>query len=370
MPNRKYLIFPIIFAAVLTPVFIVALLTYQPGSDCDECDCAAVPAAAAHSHGFGLASVVKDDLQLIFNVTPGAPLYEVVDGKLQVCGGLVEGDRADEMRHITVDVLDARLALGERLPVDVRLELREQSTGHVVVRAGAPAMYAPGHGYHFGDNFLVPSGGTYDWTVTVSPVQALRQEGAQDLWQQPVTWDGTFTIAEDGTIASDATPRAPMTLLLDMVEAGMHVSVNATAPVALYDVVADTSTALDVPANSHYFVVDVTDHSVNYEEKLPGAEVTLTFTRGGNTKTVPLNPVISPDYGFHYGANVPLADGTWTVTLEIGALNFWRHAGATISLGREPLRATFTFEAVQPTPGPQARLGAADAARQGQDAPR
>ena len=107
MSGHKSLIYPIIFTLALAPILIVLLLTYNPGGG--SCNCTIQ--AAAHTHGTALASVIKDDMQLIFNVSSAAQLYQVVDGKLELCGG----DMTDaDMKHITVDVLDAHLALGER----------------------------------------------------------------------------------------------------------------------------------------------------------------------------------------------------------------------------------------------------------------
>ena len=98
------------------------------------------------------------------------------------------------MKHVTVDVIDARFGLGERLPVTIALAIQRADSGETVVEATAPAMYAPGHGYHFGDNYVPPSGAAYDWTFTISPVEALRQEGTEDLWLEPVEWRGSFTL--------------------------------------------------------------------------------------------------------------------------------------------------------------------------------
>jgi len=81
--------------------------------------------------------------------------------------------------------------------VEVQIEIRAAESGEIVVQA-ALRDDSPGHGYHFGDNFNVPNGASYDWTVTISPVQALRQEGAQTLWLDPVTWTGSFELDADG----------------------------------------------------------------------------------------------------------------------------------------------------------------------------
>ncbi len=337
-PKRKWsmFVFPAIFILVMAPIVAIALITFRP--DDAQCeDLAALP-AAPHSHGSGLASTVQDGMQLIFNVSPAAELYEVVDGKVQVCSG----ELSDDMKHVTVDVNDARLRLGERLPVEVDLTLRRADTGDVVVNALAPAMYAPGHGYHFGDNFLVPGGAAYTWTVVVSPVQALRQEGAQDLWLEPVTWEGEFVLDEDGTVSG---VRGAAQVIGDVMRGGVHVVLSHHAAVDLYAVdEPGLSVPQAAPPGSTYFLVEVTDHVVNYEEKLVGADVTLTFAQGEDVQEVVAPPVISPDYGFHYGANVVLEPGTWEVTVTVGGLDFLRHAGAALSLPREPIVATFTYE--------------------------
>ena len=335
MQNRNLLIYPLIFAAVLVPVMIAALVTFQPGADCDDCDCATLPAVAAHTHGAGIARSVQDNMQLILNVSNAAALYQVVDGTLEICGGAVEGN----MKHITVDVNDARLALGERLPVDVTLTVRAANTGAVVVEAGMPAMYAQSHGYHFGDNFLLPNDATYDWTVTISPVQVLRQEGAKNLWTEPVTWSGTFTVDAEGNVIGKAGSVQPIG---DAIDEGLHIMLGYQGGQPLYEPGAAEPATL--AANSRYFVVDVTDHTVNYEEKLPGATVALHFESGDTSFSVPLEPVISPEYGFHYGANVPLTAGEWQITVEVTELNFWRHAGSAVNLARNPVRATFTLK--------------------------
>lgn len=338
--DRKILLYPVIFAVVLlVPVLAAALVVFDPGDEC-VCDCTNVLPAAAHTHGAGLVTAIKNDMQLVFNVSPAAQLYQVVDGQLELCGGDIE-DRA--MKHVTVDVKDARFALGDRLPVEVAIEIRAADDNRVIVQAGAPAMVAQGHGYHFGDNFRVPNDASYAWTVTISPVQALRQAGAAAVWQEPVSWSGTFTVAADGTVTGQATPPQ---LVGQATEQGLHITLSVEKPQPLYRVVDGESLPVEAnapEAGTRYFVVEVTDHSVNYEEKLPGAAVTVIFTQGDSQHIQQFDPVISPVYGLHYGANVALEPGEWTITVEVDGLDFMRHAGAAVSLGRNPVVSTFVY---------------------------
>ncbi len=341
MADRKTLVYLLVFVLALVPALAIALLTYRPGDD-GEC-ASAVPATyAPHIHATGLAVEIKDGMQLIFNVSPAAQLYQVVDGALELCGGdLTDAD----LKHITVDVSDAALALGERLPVEVSLEVRRQDSGAVVVQASAPAMVAPGHGYHFGDNYRVPAGAAYDWTVTISPVLALRQEGAQDLWLEPVVWTGSFTLDDEGRVVGQTDALA---LIGELTQDGLHIMLSHQDARPLYAV--EEGAAVPVPPEplSRYYVVDVIDHAVNYEAKLPGATVTVTFRRYGTALVVPFPAVISPEYGFHYGANVALEPGDWTVDVEVSGLDFLRHAGAAVSLARAPVRASFDFTLDEP----------------------
>lgn len=342
MTDRKLWIYPLLFAAVLAPIFIVALLTYNPGSDC-ECECDALP-AAAHSHGTGLETAIVNDMQLIFNVSPAATLYRVTDGALELCSG----DVTDiELKHITLDVNDARFALGDRLPVNVELVIREAESERIVVEAGAPAMYAVGHGYHFGDNYRVPNGATYTWEATISPVQALRLDGAQDIWLEPVTWSGTFTVNADGTIADqDAGPG----MLGQFTVEGIHVTLSTMDAQPRYDVTGGATVAIDPLPDARYIVVDVTDHAVNYEEKLPGAQVEVTFAQDGSDPiSATLDPAISPVYGYHYGANLVIPAGKWEATVAVSGLDFMRHAGAAVSLARGTVRDTVTVTLEPPT---------------------
>ncbi|NDJ77273.1 MAG: hypothetical protein GYB65_13545 [Chloroflexi bacterium] len=348
MQGKRVFLFPLIFVLVTAPVAIYALVTFTPDSDCD-CECSTAANVAPHSHGYGLVSSITDDMQLIFNVTPAAELYQLNDdGRLELCGDI---DVSAEMKHITIDVNDAALSLGERLPVSVTLTIVDAATGNVLVsEQNAPAMYAQGHGYHFGDNYLVPNGTTYDWTVTVSPVTALRQPGVEDLWTEPVTWEGSFALAEDGTVTQAAAAGSSgmfssasggVITVGDFIAQGLHVTlVYEDRAIPL---VAADGTAQGVPDGSRYFVVDVTDHQVNFEEKLPGAEVVLVFERDSSTLEVTADPVISPLYGFHYGANVALEPGEWSITVEVAGLAFRRHAGSTVNLGRSPISETFTL---------------------------
>jgi hypothetical protein len=335
MRDKKLYIFPVIFVLVMVPVFIVALLTYRPGQSASGKDCPSVPAVISHSHGAALASTIKGDMQLLMNVSAAAPLYEVVDGSLQICG-----ETSGEMKHITVDVNDARLNLGERLPVTVSLTIRRADNGLTVIEATAPAMYSPGHGYHFGDNFLLPAGTEYEWTVIISPVKALRQAGAQQFWLDPVEWEGRFELDADGNVMGQA---AKVTPIGDFTESGLHVMLGTHDAAPLY-AVDSTTTPQEIEPGSRYFVVDVTDHAVNYEEKLPGADVVLTFRQGETVLDVPLEAVISPVYGFHYGANVALGPGTWQITVTVAGLDFLRHAGAAVDLAQKPISSTFEYQ--------------------------
>lgn len=335
MSGKRALVFPLIFVLVLVPFVIAAFMIFQPGED-DACENqVGLPNTVPHSHGVGLVTEVQDGMQLIFNVSDGAALYELVDGQFQLCSG----ELTDDMKHITVDVNDAMLNPGERLPVTVTLEVRRQDSGETVVQAAAPAMYAPGHGYHFGDNFKLAPDAAYEWTVTISPVEALRQEGAQNLWLEPVTWDGRFVLDAEGSVADK---QASPTVIGDFSQRGVHVTLSESAPEPLYEVSDGVSVPQDTPAGARYFIVDVTDHVVNYEEKLPGAEVQLTFRQGETVREVSLPPVISPRYGFHYGANIDLAPGTWDVTVRVDGLDVLRHAGAAVSLAGEPVSDSFT----------------------------
>ncbi|MCZ7540178.1 MAG: hypothetical protein M5U29_09730 [Anaerolineae bacterium] len=325
----------------LVPILVIALLSYRSGDD-EGCGPAAPTTYAAHTHATGLAVEIKGGMQLVFNVSPAAQLYQLVDGALEQR----DGDLADvNLRHIAVDVNDATLALGERLPVEVALEVRRRDTGEIVVQASAPAMVAPGHGYHFGDNYLVPAGAAYDWTVTISPVLALRQEGAQDLWLEPVVWTGGFTLDADGQASGQTS--SPM-MIGELTQDGLHIMLSQQDARPLYALEDGTTVPEPLEPLSRYYVVDVTDHAVNYEAKLPGATVTVTFRRYGVALVVPFPPVISPQYGFHYGANVALEPGDWTVEIEVSGLDFLRHAGAALSLARAPVRASFDLSLDEP----------------------
>jgi hypothetical protein len=331
-----YVIYPVLFVVVVVAFIVGALLIFDPNAKAKDCACSA-PIVIPHSHGYGLARAVQNDMQLIFNVSPATELYQINDqGKLELCGDISSGD----MRHVTVDVIDAGVSPGERLPVHVDLVIRNEDS--IVVEAATPAMYSLGHGYHFGDNFRLPADVTYNWTVTISPVQALRQEGTQDIWLEPVTWEGTFTLNADGTVAEKPASIQPIG---EFTASGLHISLGQQDAIPLYEInESGDSVPLDLEPGSRYFVVDVTDHLVNLEEKLPGAEVTLTFQQDEQTFDVPLDPVISPVYGFHYGANVVLEPGLWQITVHVGGLDILRHAGATVGLGRIDVSQTFTLE--------------------------
>jgi hypothetical protein len=136
-----------------------------------------------------------------------------------------------------------------------------------------------------------------------------------------------------------------VTLIGNIYDQGIHVSLSYQAAQTLYAVdAAGGTTSPQVPAaHSRYFLVDVTDHSVNYEEKLPGADVTLTFRQGETRFDLSLPAVIGPVYGFHYGANVPLAPGTWQITVTVAGLDVLRHAGGAVTLARQPVSETFDF---------------------------
>ncbi len=344
------LLVPVVLALILVPIFAVALIVYNPGKN-GECDCTGAMPVVSHTHGTGLVTEIKDEMQLILNVSPAAQLYQVVDGNLELCSGDVN-DPA--LKHITVDVNDARLVLGERLPVTVQIEIRAADSGEIVVQAGAPAMYSPGHGYHFGDNFNLPNAARYEWAVTISPAQALRQEGAQDVWLEPVTWTGSFELDADGNPVGKA---ASLTLVDQTTDQGIHIMLSVEDARSLYAMTESGHTeAVNTPPGSQYFVIDVTDHTVNYEEKLPGADVIVTFERreaeGDTVITAPFEPVISPVYGFHYGANVALDSGTWTILVEVSGLDFLRHAGPAVSLARGTLTGRFEYVVTEDeTPG-------------------
>lgn len=336
MSTKRLWIFPLVFVIVLVPVLVAALVIYQPGK-AEDCDCSGQTVSfAPHSHGVGLVKAIEGDMQLIFNVSPAAQLYHVVEGTLQVCGDISEPD----LKHVTVDVYDARLALGERLPVTVDLVIHRADDGRKVVDAGAPAMYAPGHGYHYGDNFRLLPGVAYDWTVSISPVEVLRQEGAQTLWTEPVEWSGSFALDAGGQVVKTD---AGLQTVGQFSASGLHVMLSTEPARALYAVTDDATAVQDPPAGSQYFVVDVTDHMINYEEKIPGARVTVTFVQGDTVMSVPFEPVISPVYGYHYGANVALEPGTWDVTIVVGGLDFLRHAGAAVSLPRGSIEGTLSY---------------------------
>jgi len=330
---RTKIVFPVVFMLVMVPVSVAALLLYQPDQGVSG---AAPPTAVPHSHGVGLASTVKGDMQLIFNVSPAAQLYQVVEGKLELCG---DGS-LDAMKHITLDVKDARLSLGERLPVRVHFSIQDADSGDTVIEADTPAMVAAGHGYHFGDNFMLPNDAHYAWTVTVSPVQALRQEGAQSFWLEPITWEGSFRLDAQGNVIKAAGVQP----IGDFTKGGLHVSLSHQAAVQLYEVTeSGESIPQDLPPNSRYFLVDVTDHILNYEEKLPGATITLTFQQADTEFSTVLPAVISPTYGFHYGANVTLSPGMWQITVTVEGLDILRHAGAAVGLTRGAVSGTFEY---------------------------
>lgn len=349
MQDKRVFVFPLIFAIVLVPVMIAALLIFRPGESQADCDCsAAQPSYASHAHGLALARENRAGMQLLFNVTPAAALYGVVDGRLQQVGEI-----DDSMKHVTVDVLDAELALGERLPVTVHLVVRNAETGEVVIDDMAPAMYAPGHGYHFGDNYALAPDTRYAWHVTISPAQALRVEGTHDRWLEPVEWEGSFRLDAEGNVES-TTMR--MQTLGEFTRQGVHVVLHTHHAETLYEVRDGAAHPVEeLSAHGHgdsvrYFAVDVTDHAVNFEEKLLGADVTLRFEPAGSgghgdheAFEVALQPVLSPVMGYHYGANVALEPGDWSITVTVSGLNFQRHAGAAVSLPLGAVSGTFSY---------------------------
>lgn len=347
MQNRRVFLIPLIFVAVLIPVMVAALLIFRPGDEGDDCNCGAVPAFASHTHGMALARVTRDRMLILFNVAPAAELYTVADGRLERVSG---ADPAT--KHVTIDVLDTDLAPGERLPVKVALVVRDAATGETVIDDAMPAMYAPGHGYHFGDNYALPPAARYDWRVTISPVAALRLEGTQDRWLEPVEWDGSFSLDADGNV--EDRPMA-MQKIGEFSKQGLHVVLNVHHAEALYEVRDGIAQAIApgahmaehagaaAPDHTRYFSVDVTDHAVNYEEKLLGAAVTLTFTQGDTSFEVALQPAVSPVMGFHYGANVELGPGEWTIKASVSQLDFQRHAGAAVSLPLGTVSGDFAY---------------------------
>ena len=346
MQDKKVFLIPLVFIAVLIPTMIAALLLFRPDEEDADCDCSgALPVVAPHSHGMALAREMRNSMQLLFNVVAAAEVYDVQDGRLQP---VAEPDPT--MKHVTVDVLDAEIAIGERLPVSVQLVVRDAETGEAVIEDDAPAMYAPGHGYHFGDNYPLGPGKTYDFHVTVSPVEALRLEGTHDRWLEPVEWEGSFSLDEEGNVEGAA---MKMEMVGEYSKQGIHVILNAHHAETLYEVVGGEARPVEEMDHAQmdtggmdgtrYFAVDVTDHAVNYEEKLVGADVTLTFTQGDNSFEVALPPVISPVMGFHYGANVALEPGEWTITATISGLDFQRHAGAAVSLPLGAVSGEFSY---------------------------
>lgn len=355
MQDKKVFLIPLVFIAVLIPVMIAALFLFRPDDTDAECDCSDVlPAFAPHSHGMALARENRDALQLLFNVVNAAEVYDVVDGRLQPAG---EPDPA--MKHVTVDVLDAEIALGERLPVSVQIVVRDAETGETVIDDDAPAMYAPGHGYHFGDNYPLAHGTDYEWHVTISPVQALRMAGLEDRWLEPIEWEGSFSLDEEGNVVGKP---MMMEMIGEYSKQGIHVIVNAHHAETLYEVhdgeahpvgaetMAHDHTNMTMD-NTRYFAVDVTDHAVNYEEKLVGADVTLTFSQGDTSFDVALQSVISPVMGYHYGANVTLDPGEWTITATVSGLDFQRHAGAAVSLPLGAVSGDFTYTVAEAASG-------------------
>ena len=337
MSNRKLWVYPMIFALVLVPVFVLALITYQPGKSGDNNS--TTPSVPPHSHYAGMEVAIQNDIQLMFNVSPGAPMYQVTDGGIEQMN--MGNANMEQMKHVSVDVRDARLALGERLPVDVSLRIEDAGTGETVFDSVTNVMYAPGHGYHFGNNVMLPNDATYNWNVTVSPAEGLRQEGAVDYWREPVEWEGTFTLDADGAVAEQ-----PVSLqnIGNVPRNGIHITLgyHDAVPLFLVNEQGDV-TPQEMPEDSLYFVVDVTDHAVNYEEKLMNAVVVATFTQGDDSFEVPLEPVISPRYGYHYGANVFLDEGDWEIKVTVEELQFMRQAGAATGLPTRPVSATFNF---------------------------
>lgn len=346
MQDKKVFLIPLVFVAVLVPVMLGALIIFRPGQGKAECDCTgALPAIAPHSHGLALVRENRDQMQLIFNVTPAAELYDVVEGRLRQVSG-----KDAALKHVTVDVLDAEMALGERLPVSVHLVVRDATTDETVIDDDAPAMYAPGHGYHFGDNYPLAPGARYDWLVTISPVQALRLAGTEDRWLEPVEWEGSFSLDAEGNVEDK--PMAMQTVA-DFTRQGVHVLVHAHHAETLYEVRDGAAHPVEsdghaqaghgAAENVRYFAVDVTDHAVNFEEKLLGANVALAFTQGDATVEATLQPAISPVMGYHYGANVTLGPGEWMGAVTVSDLGFQRHAGAAVSLPLGAVTGSFTY---------------------------
>jgi hypothetical protein len=169
-----------------------------------------------------------------------------------------------------------KIALGERLPVSVRLVVRDAETGDTVIDVDAPAMYAPGPATTSATITRWRPASSTTWPRDRQPGAALRLEAwkiagwSQSSGKAAFDWTQRATTRASDVgcrwLASSRSrhPREPHAHHAEML---YEVRDGAAQPVALrhgarpYD---------DGERRDALFRVDVTDHAVNYEEKLVG----------------------------------------------------------------------------------------------------
>ena len=74
MRDKRLLIFPAVFALVLIPVLVVALLIYQPNDSSADCDCSTTAQSPAPFARQRLVSEIRNGMHLIMNVSAAAEL--------------------------------------------------------------------------------------------------------------------------------------------------------------------------------------------------------------------------------------------------------------------------------------------------------
>ncbi|USZ69813.1 iron transporter (plasmid) [Halorussus salilacus] len=191
-------------------------------------------------------------------------------------------------------------------------------------------MLSQNMGYHFGDNVSLDGDGTYTATLDVGAMQARGLGELAGAFDERTTLEVEFD-HERAVVGDLAYERFPD----EEGEAGALEPMEMDVPVSRVperDALPGSVVALDASGDADFpvFLPDETPAGVDGEYlavsprtpynryPLPFTGLSATVRRGGETVfDGALDPAVSPEYGYHYGAAVPGVESGDSLTLTV-----------------------------------------------------
>lgn len=240
--------------------------------------------------------------------------------------------RAEDSAHLMVSLWDAETQV---VPPTSDVTLAIEQDGETVTEKAPWPMLSQNMGFHFGDNYALPSDGTYTVTVDIGPMQTRRTGAFVGRFDERVSVEFSLdysrsklneisfqplddTKGDRGAVEPMLMEMVPLAQLPEPGGLPGTVVGQATSGDGRFVVTVLDEGPAGIDGSGRYLAVSGRTPYNRYP--LPFMSVAGTVSRGETTLfDGPLKATLDPDLNYHYGAVVDDVAPGDTIELEVGA---------------------------------------------------